>query len=213
MQLEKRVQPAAVQLLDDFSFYKKEVISSSLLKDASPYLLPLAQHKGELEFMKPKVTVKGLTWLAMALMLTPSLPACPDLCPGTESSWELRSMQGMCGALHFLWAQESLLWQYLGADSVSMLSSRKRWGQITTCLPWLDCERTDSSTEGRNAVLEAFISLFTNNKVELEAWSMPLEFDFQKHIFKSTRNASGQAIHLGPNTKVLQAPKTSWCQI
>lgn len=61
MQPEKRAQPTAVQLLDDFSFYKKEVISSSLLKDASPYLFPLAQHKGEFEFMKPKVAIKGLT--------------------------------------------------------------------------------------------------------------------------------------------------------
>lgn len=61
VQLEKRAQPAAVQLLDDFSFYKKEVISSSLLKDASPFLFPLAQHKGEFEFMKPKATIKGLT--------------------------------------------------------------------------------------------------------------------------------------------------------
>lgn len=131
MQLEKRAQPAAVQLLDDFSFYKKEVISSSLLKDASPYLFPLDQHKGEFEFMKPKVTIKGLTCLTKALSLTPPLPARPDLCPGTESSWELRSMQGVCGTaetLHSLWARKSLVWQYLGPDSVCVLRSRKRDG-------------------------------------------------------------------------------------
>lgn len=145
MQLEKCAQPAAAQLLDDFSFYKKEVISSSLLKDASSYLFPLAQHKGEFEFMKPKVTVKGLTRLTKALVLTPSLPACADLCPGTESSWELRSMQGTCGAaetLHSLWAPESLMCGNTWGQTVCACSAPgKQLGIDDPCIPWSDWER------------------------------------------------------------------------
>lgn len=54
MQLEKSAQPAAVQLLDDFSFYKKKMISSSVLKDVSPYLFPLPSTKRNLNLRSLK---------------------------------------------------------------------------------------------------------------------------------------------------------------
>lgn len=71
--------------LDDFSFYKKKMTSSSVLKDVPPY-----QQEGEFEFMKPGAwcDCKRIDLNERkALALTPSpLTACMCLCPGRKNS-------------------------------------------------------------------------------------------------------------------------------
>lgn len=108
---------------DDFSFYKKKMTTSSLLKDAAPY-----QYKGEFEFMKPgawcdckKIDLNE----RMALALTPSpLPACMCLCPGSKNSYLKQPGIGI-HARFLQWAAEML--HCSPADSVAASELHCRW--------------------------------------------------------------------------------------
>lgn len=119
MQPEKRAQPAAVQLLDDFRCYKKKMISSLVLRDVSPSFL-LARHKGEFEFMKVEAWCgyKGTDLDdRKVLALTPCpLPACTCFYPGRKNS-HLKQLQTEIHARFVQWAAEML--HCSTADSVA----------------------------------------------------------------------------------------------
>lgn len=136
MQLEKCSRLAALQLLDDFSFYKKMLISSSVLKDVSPSPSPRPARKeiGIYESWRDYKCIDSTVRKVLALTLPP-LPA--STCWQEENShWKQPGIE--IHARFAEWAAGTLHCSTANSTAPSQL--RSHWPvTILRCRQWIVC--------------------------------------------------------------------------